>query len=130
LQRPRRPWWCLFRRWRGAAFVMTFVVAGAHTLVLGVPLFLLLRWRGWVNVVTATAGGFVIGMLPDAIWSWPLWYAELKTSAWTGSYGQTMTEGVPTTAGWQQYIDGVLIFGAFGAFAGFVFWLYLWVARG
>jgi hypothetical protein len=52
----------------GIIFVVTYLVAGAHVLVLGLPAFLLgqrlhaIRW--WTCIVV----GFVIGGLPIAIW--------------------------------------------------------------
>jgi hypothetical protein len=38
-----------------------------HAAVLGIPLFIVLRKRGLVNVATSTIGGTVIGALPAAI---------------------------------------------------------------
>src|SRR6266849_8771845 len=41
---------------------------------------------------------------------------------------QTMLDGVPTLAGWLQYLQGLLFFGAFGALGGIAFWATLRVA--
>jgi len=52
----------------GVIFVVTYLVAGAHVLMLGLPAFLLgqrlhaIRW--WTCIII----GFVIGGLPIAIW--------------------------------------------------------------
>jgi len=39
-----------------------------------------------------------------------------------------MLDGVPTLAGWLQYLQGLLFFGAFGALGGIAFWATLRVA--
>ena len=115
--------------WSWSVFLVALMITSAHAVLLGLPLFLLLQMRGWVNVISAVAGGFLIGVLPVAAFTWPLRYPELQTSAWAGNYGQTMVDGVPTLAGWQQYFDAALFFGGFGASAGLAFWAYLWLRR-
>lgn len=42
-------------------------VALIHAIVLGLPLFLLLRRFGWVNVLTSTVSGVLVGGTPAAI---------------------------------------------------------------
>lgn len=42
-------------------------VALIHAVVLGLPLFLLLRRFGWVNVITSAIGGVLVGGVPAAI---------------------------------------------------------------
>src|SRR5690606_5351122 len=100
----------------------------AHVLVLGVPAYLLLRWRNWVRWWSTIASGFALAALPIALWSWPLRYPELKSSASVNGV-QTMIDGVPTAAGWLQYVEGALFFGAFGALSGLAFWLALRAMR-
>jgi hypothetical protein len=34
------------------AFVFTFTIALAHAILFGLPLFLLLRSKGWINIMT------------------------------------------------------------------------------
>ena len=43
----------------------------AHALVLGLPVALLFMWRRWTRLVHALLGGFVIGLAPLAVFSWP-----------------------------------------------------------
>jgi hypothetical protein len=66
------------------AFLIALMITGTHSLLLGAPLFALLQWRRWVNAWTAVVGGAVVGLLPVAVFTWPLGFSELKTSAWTG----------------------------------------------
>ena len=99
-------------------------ISSAHVVLLGVPAYALLRWRNAVRWWSILASGFVLGAAPMAIWSWPLQYADLKTSA-TFDGVQTMLDGAPTTAGWVQYLQGVLFFGAWGLVSGLAFWLTL-----
>jgi hypothetical protein len=96
----------LTREW--IAIIPALYFTAAHTAILGVPFFLLIRKRGWFNVVRASAGGLVIGLLPVATITCPLW---LQSS--------------PTTWEWRGYLSTVIAFGAFGGFGGLVFSVYL-----
>jgi hypothetical protein len=103
-----------------------FVVALGHAVVLGVPAVALLwHWR-LVNWLTALVTGFVIGVLPIGFISWPLSYGN--TNAWI-DHVQTIVNGVPTAAGWLQYLRGLVTFGAFGALGGLSCWLWLRIWR-
>jgi hypothetical protein len=82
-------------------FLAVLAVAAFHTVLLGIPFFLLLRAHGWANAVTSIAGGFISGVIPTAVWSWTL---------------------TPVQA---LDFQGALVMGACGAFAGLWFWLYL-----
>ena len=84
----------------GMIFILAYLIASAHVLVLGVPAFLLgkqlhaIRW--WNCIITA----FIIGGLPITLWTWH--------------------DSPPT--GWQSVFLG---WGLFGVSGGLVFWL-LW----
>jgi hypothetical protein len=109
-----------------AIVTIAFLIALGHALVLGIPFIAVLWWNGWVNVLSATLSGFVIGALGIAVSSWPLRYPELKTNAWTGAERvQTMADGVPTLAGWVEYLQGVAFFGILGVLGGFAWWSWL-----
>ena len=58
------------------------------------------------------------------MFSWPLRYASPGSSASVNGV-DTMIDGVPTTAGWLQYLYGVAFFGIFGILAAAAFWLVL-----
>jgi hypothetical protein len=103
-----------------------FVIALGHAVVLGVPAVALLWHRRLVNWFTALATGFVIGAVPFGFISWPLSYGN--TNAWI-DHVQTIANGVPTAAGWIQYVRTLLTFGAFGALGGLACWLWLWIWR-
>jgi hypothetical protein len=83
-------------------------VTAAHALVLGLPLFLLIRQRGWLNLPTTMAGGMVIGLLPIAIVTCPLWF-----------------NSSPTTFEWRSYISSACLFSALGGIAALAFSCYL-----
>jgi hypothetical protein len=102
--------------------LLCIAIAAAHVLVLGGPAYALLKWRGYVRWWSTVLTGFVLAAIPVALFTWPLRYPELKTTASFNGV-QTMVEGTPTAAGWTQYAHGVLFFGACGALSGFVFWL-------
>ena len=112
---------------RTKGFVIICVAISAlHVFLLGAPAYALLRWRKAVRWWSIIASGFILAATSIALWSWPLRYPELKTSASFNGV-QTMIDGVPTAAGWLQYAQGVVFFGALGALSGLAFWL---VSRG
>lgn len=75
-----------------------------------------LRW--WSALIC----GFVSGAVPIGLVSWPLRYSGLKTSV-TVDQVPTFIGGVPTAAGWMQYLALVSLFGVAGAFAAAAFWV-------
>jgi hypothetical protein len=106
------------------AFAFTFVIALAHTVFLGLPLFLVFRLKGWVNVTTCVVFGFAVGAVPDGVLTWPMEHLELHASASVDGV-PTIINGVITAAGWVSYVKPLIYFGSFGALGGFVFWVAL-----
>lgn len=104
--------------------IICLLVSAAYVVVLGIPAYLLLRWRNAVHWWSAIASGFVLGAIPVALIAWPLQHAGHNTSASVNGV-PTLIDGVPTTAGWMQYLYGVSQFGALGALGAFAFWLVL-----
>jgi hypothetical protein len=102
---------------------LAFGIALAHAVLLGLPLFLLLRWKRRVNAAWSIAGGFLVGMVPGAILTWPWRPGSGSSSSSNGV--PTVVDGVPTLAGWIGYGETLTILGAFGALGGLVFWLTL-----
>jgi hypothetical protein len=107
-----------------AAFAFTFVIALAHTVFLGLPLFLVFRLNGWVNVTTCVVFGFAVGAVPDGVLTWPMEHLELHASASVDGV-PTIINGVITAAGWVSYVKPLIYFGSFGALGGFAFWVAL-----
>lgn len=101
---------------------LTFFISGGFVLILGLPTYFLLRYFKVVRWWSTLIAGFILGAVPMAIFTWPLRYPELKTSASVNGV-QTMIDGVPTIAGWVQFIEGVSFFGACGLVAALAFWL-------
>jgi len=102
--------------------VLCLTISGLHVALLGGPAFALLRWKKAIRWWTSLATGFILATVPVALFTWPLRFPELRTSA-TMNGVQTMVDGAPTAAGWMQYTQGVVFFGACGALSGLVFWL-------
>jgi hypothetical protein len=103
-------------------FVICLLISLAHVVVLGIPTYLVLRWCDALRWWSTFLSGFVLGVIPFGVLSWPLRYASPGSSA-TVDGVETMVNGVPTTAGWLQYLGGVSFFGACGLFAAMVFWV-------
>lgn len=105
------------------------LIAFAHVLLLGLPAVLLMARARAITWAATVLVGFLIGALPTALWSFPLWRIErgLTASDWNGHVMvQTIVNGVPTWAGWLQYLRLASLAGAFGAIGGIAYW---WVRR-
>lgn len=99
-----------------------FIVSSGHVLFLGMPAYLLVRRFSVVRFWSTIVGGFLLGSIPIAIFTWPLRYPLQKVSS-TSNGVQTMIDGVPTMAGWLEYIGAFSFFGVCGAVAAMVFWV-------
>jgi hypothetical protein len=53
----------------------------AHALVLGLPVSLLFMWRRWTRLLPALGAGFLIGLVPIAIFSVPPQIVDIKDNA-------------------------------------------------
>lgn len=97
----------------------TFVVALAHALLLGLPLFLLLRSIRRFGATPSAVGGFLVGAVPFGALA--LISMTLLQSASSGGI-PTVINGVPTTAGWIEYAFAVGSTGLLGLAGGVTFW--------
>lgn len=100
----------------------SLAVSMLHVVVLGIPGFLMLRWRRALSWPSILLAGFVLGALPGAILSWSLQYAGSQACAIHDGVA-TMIDGLPTAAGWLRYLGGVSILGAYGISGAAAFWL-------
>jgi hypothetical protein len=102
------------------AFVFTFAVALVHAVVLGLPLFLVFRSKGWINVMTCVVFGFAVGAAPDGVLTWPMHHAESYVSASVDGV-PTIIDGIVAAAGWVGYVKPVIYCGMLGALGGLAF---------
>jgi hypothetical protein len=102
------------------AFTFTFAIAFGHAVLLGLPLFLVFRSKGWINVMTCVAVGFAVGAVPAGVLTWPMQHPELHTSVSVDGV-PTMINGTITAAGWISYVKPLIYFGSLGALGGFAF---------
>ena len=100
-----------------------FAVTLGHSMLLGLPVALFYRGKGWTHLGAAMVGAFVIGAIPVGIFAWPV-SPSLRTTASVDGV-TTILDGVPTLAGWLGYVKMLAMFGALGAAGGLVFWLTL-----
>jgi hypothetical protein len=105
----------------GHFLILCALISAAFVLVLGIPAYLLLRWRNAVRWWSTIASGFVLGAVPVAVCSWPLRFSQGASASVDGV--PTLVNGIPTFAGWLQYLESVIFFGACGAAAATAFWL-------
>ena len=104
-------------------FILTFVIALAHAVVVGLPLFLVFQSKGWINVMTCIVVGFAIGAVPDGILTSPMQHPELH--AVSVHSVPTITNGVLIATAWVGYVRPVIYCGSLGALGGLVFWVVL-----
>jgi hypothetical protein len=109
-----------------AVFLPAVAITLGHAVMLGVPAALLYRRLQWRSPVFALAGGFLIGAVPAGLYFWPV-ERRLGTNAWSGAT-QTLIDGVPTWAGWLEYLQMLGGFGCLGMLGAIAFWLTLKVS--
>jgi len=107
------------------AGLLAFVVASLWVVLLGLPTFLIFKHRGLVRWWSAAAAGFLLGAVPMALVTWPFSPGSGSGySAWDGHQTvEYVVNGVPTHAGWVQYILGSGGMGLMGAASAFMFWV-------
>jgi len=100
------------------------LVSLAHVLILGIPLFLLLRRFGRANWTTLSIGGFVAGFIPSAVVGWPRFLKGYSSGGnWHGRHVEFYLDGVPTNYAWLAYLQDTFQFGIHGLVGGLVFFL-------
>ena len=102
----------------------TFAIALGHAVLLGLPLFLVFRSKGWINVMTCVVFGFAVGAVPDGVLTWPMHHAESYMSASVDGV-PTIVNGVIAAAGSVGYVKPVIYCGMLGALGGLAFWVAL-----
>ena len=109
----------------GFLLVAVVAVAAAVVLLLGVPVFLLLRrfhrdtW-GWLALTGALLGGAL------AAFSWPRKLEGYSAGhTWYGRYVETYVDGIPTMYAWLSYGESVLFFALHGLIGAVVFYAML-----
>lgn len=106
-----------------------WLFATGFVLVLGIPLFLILRRLDCATWPLVSAAGFTAGAIPAAIYSWPLWSSSKGFSSggnWHGKFVEFIKDGEHTIYGWFNYVESVLMFGVHGLVGAMVFF---WVWR-
>jgi hypothetical protein len=104
-------------------FAFTFAIALYHAVFFGLPLFLVFRSKGWINVMSCVVSGFAVGTVPAGVLTWPIQHPDHMSASVDGV--PTIINGVITAAGWVNYVKPVIYFGSFGALGGFAFWVAL-----
>jgi hypothetical protein len=99
---------------------LTFIVALAHALILGLPLFFFLRSRHRLGIASCVLAGFLVGAVPFGVLDLISMFGVQSAS--TGGT-PTIINGVSTLAGWIEYAYAVSFTGLFGLAGGVTFWV-------
>jgi hypothetical protein len=105
---------------------IAFMVTLGHAVALGLPAALLFRYEQWTSLIGAIAAGLLIGAIPVGILEWPLQPGSGFSAS--SPSGPTVVDGIPTWAGWLEYLQLVGGFGLLGALGALAFWLTLKVS--
>ena len=102
----------------------TFMVATAHAILLGLPLFLLVRRkRSQVGIAACALGGIVVAALPFGVLAL-MSMLSVQTASSNGK--PTIVNGVPTLLFWIEYIHAVGLTALSGLVGGLAFWAAMW----
>lgn len=98
----------------------TFMVAAAHAVLFGLPLFLLVRRkRSQVGIGACALGGLVVAALPFGVLAL-ISMLSVQTASSNGK--PTIVNGVPTLLFWIEYIRAVGLTAWPGLVGGLAFW--------
>ncbi|MBY6213258.1 hypothetical protein KUV95_17050 [Microbulbifer agarilyticus] len=100
--------------------VICVVISAGFVFGLGLPAYFILQKLKRVKLVYTLSSGFFLAAIPVALFTWPI---RSPGSSASSNGVQLVINGVPTMAGWLQYLQGILFFGIFGLLAALVFWL-------
>jgi hypothetical protein len=101
---------------------LTFIIALAHAIVLGLPLFLFLSSKSRIGIIACSLGGFAVGASGLAVLGLFGMLGGGSYNAWTGGRA-TVVNGIPTLLGWLEYVQSVGFVGLVGLAGGLTFWL-------
>ena len=105
----------------GPLFLTISLVAGAHAIALGLPIYFLVRHFWKINYIISALAGFVVGFIPLAIYSWPLRNLDSKSSSMVNGEWLKI-DGEVTYQGWVSYFQGNFTFAGLGLLAAVSFW--------
>ena len=103
-------------------FALCCAISAAHVAVLGIPAYVVLRWRSALRWWIALLSGFVLGAVPVGVLSWPLHLSIMKSTETVNGI-MAIIDRVPTVAGWLEYLGVIAIFGGCGALSAATFWV-------
>lgn len=105
------------------------IVAAATVLLVGLPVFALLRHSGRLSARTVALAGLAMGVLPVAVMGWPyhgLYGGYSSAGALFGHAVDLYRNGSPTLYAWLDYLLCMLRLGLQGMLGALVFY---WVWR-
>ena len=109
----------------GLWFVLAvaWLVCLAHIVLLGLPIFSLLRRRDKLKWSTISSAGFLAGAIPLALLMYPSQHEGYSSSAnWHGNYVSLYENGEPTRYAWLSHAEQCMLFGILGTLTAVVLW--------
>ena len=103
-------------------FFVALAVSFLHALCFGVLVAGWLVRVGRFRLLPMLLSGLVIGIVPAAIWQQPYKHAGTQSNAWSNGV-LTLDDGIPTLAGWIDYLQFIGYAGVLGAIGATAFYL-------
>jgi len=105
-----------------STYVLVF--ASFFVVVLGVPLFFLLKRFGKATKASVSGLGLALAILPVFVMGWPRHMKGYSSGGnWHGAYVEFYLHGVPTTYAWLSFAENVFWYGAHGLFGALLFYI-------
>jgi hypothetical protein len=104
--------------------IYVLVFASFFVVVLGVPLFFLLKHFGKATKANVSGLGLVLSILPVLVIGWPRHMEGYSSGGnWHGTHVEFYLNGVPTTYAWLSYAESIFWYGAHGLFGALLFYI-------
>ncbi|MEL7185868.1 MAG: hypothetical protein AAFN50_05460 [Pseudomonadota bacterium] len=106
----------------GFYWFATTIVAAPIILLIGIPVFHLLRRRGAASKRVLGLAGAVAALAISAVLTWPIHSEGFSTGQnYYGVFRDMNIDGVPTFWGWVRYVEDLLMFSIHGLLGGMAF---------
>jgi hypothetical protein len=107
---------------------IAWLVCLLHLILIGAPVFLLLKRRNGLRWVSVSLAGFLAGAVPLGLIGYPARQDGYSSGAtWHGKYVEFYQGGEPTRYAWFSHFESCLLWGTLGVIAAVVLWR-VWLA--
>jgi len=107
---------------------VAWLVCLLHLILIGAPVFVLLKRRSGLSWASISLAGFLAGAVPLGLIGYPARQEGYSSGAtWHGRYVEFYQNGEPTRYAWFSHFESCLLWGTLGVIAAVVLWR-VWLA--